>query len=113
MARCVFASRHRARPLNSVVRRHEMAPANDQPPQGLARFGAWLSIRRNFMRFSILAFGGGTLIGMAVMFHPTRPMDWLVLSALCLAGGYVWGLFMWQFFEARRKEWAKWGKRDV
>src|ERR1700736_6643110 len=81
--------------------------ANDQPTAGdggVSRFGAWLSIRRNFMLFSIAAFGGGTLIAAGFMLHPPTPTHWIVVGVLCLSGGYVWGRLMWLFFEAKRKE---------
>ena len=86
---------------------------NDQPPQRNASFGAWLSTRRNFIWFAILAGGGATLVVVAAMVRPSRPLDWIVLSSLCFGGGYVWGFIMWHFFEAKRKEWAARGKRDA
>ena len=74
----------------------------------LARFGEWLSVRKNFLLFSTLGVGGSSFVLMFVWLRDEIGDDlglWLLVSPMIFAGGYVWGLIMWQFFEVKRRQW--------
>ena len=91
---------------------------DDQPSSkfgALVRFGEWLSVHRNFMLFSIIGVGGGSLFAIAILAPgiASQPGDWIVLGVIFLMGGYIWGFLMWQFFLGRLKEWEGRDKRDV
>ena len=72
------------------------------------RFGRWLQVRRNFLVFSVLAFG--VPFGLLSVRYLLRgeqlkePVSWLILVAAGLLVGYFWGLFMWPIFEAKLKQ---------
>lgn len=90
-----------------------MKDQSTQVQAGRVGFGAWLSARRNFMLFSMLGGGGASFAIFAAVIYPARPLNFVVLGVLCLLGGYIWGWFMWKFFEAKREDWAKRIERDV
>jgi hypothetical protein len=83
--------------------------ASPRNSKALARFGAWLGVKRNFIVYSIFGFGGLLYV---ILFIWLRigcgiggPLFWLFMAVVVAIGGYAWGLIMWQFFEVKRREW--------
>src|SRR5262249_3017720 len=103
------------RPLNWVVRRHANQMTGKHS-DGF-RLRGWPGVRRNFLIYSVLAFGLPFWL-MSVYFLRTaerirEPAYWLILLVAGLGAGYVWGLCMWEFLERKLKQRREASARDV
>jgi hypothetical protein len=95
--------------LGTCLRPLHMAPAEIRKGtmHTLVRFGQWLSVRKNFLLFSTVGVGGPSFVLMFVWLRHEIGDDlglWLLVGPMIFVGGYVWGLIMWQFFKAKRRQ---------
>jgi hypothetical protein len=113
-----LANRQCRRPLNKIVRCHVRSDDTkiDQPAVSpVPSYGEWLSVRRNFMWSQSLTFGGAVFVilflGLRFGHGISSVKFWLYVAGVCLVGGYLWALGMWQWAGSWRKRWNI--KRDT
>ena len=82
----------------------------------LVRLGQWLSVEKNFLLFATFGVGGSSFLLMFVWLRNEYQINdggfWLIVGPTIFLGGYVWGLIMWRFFEAKRKQWRSMADDD-
>ena len=80
------------------------------------RLRGWIGVRRNFLIYSVLAFGlpfglmSGYFLGNAERMRD--PVYWIIHVAAGLSVGYFFGLWMWEFLERKLRQ-PETSARDV
>ena len=80
------------------------------PTSSVAGFGVWLRRKRNAYMFSTIAWGLPMWAWMAWLTQEfSSSVGWIIFVGLVsLSGGWLWGFFMWRFFESEERA----GERD-
>jgi hypothetical protein len=74
----------------------------------LTRFGQYLIVRRNFIRYSLATVGIPSVFGVTWLYfeyYADRSiLLWLYMLGVAVVSAYVWGLLMWKLFMEDRSK---------
>lgn len=74
----------------------------------LTRFGRYLAVRRNFIRYSLATVGipgVGSVTWLYFEYYADRSiLLWLYMIGVAMVGAYISGILMWKFFMEERSK---------
>ncbi len=65
------------------------------PMNPLVRLGNYISTKANFVKASIVLFGGPFGLGLALFLSEYGPVPVVIALLLAPVAGYLWGVAMW------------------